>query len=144
MPHETIPTQEPAPDNTDRITTLEEELAELRERYDQSQQTITALERRQRIDALLAESDPIDLDAARLLTEVAVSAMDEPDLASAVDDLRRHKPYLFRARQEEPSVAQSPRLPEEHGDPAHCAHEAAQQSGDRRDLLRYLRLRRER
>jgi capsule polysaccharide export protein KpsE/RkpR len=131
------------PDPTDRVTTLERELAQLREQYDQSQQTITALERRQRIDALLAESDPVDLEAARLLTEVAVASMDEPDLAEAVDDLRRHKPYLFRQRPAEPSAAQAPRLPEEQGDPALTAHEQAQQSGDRRDLLRYLRLRRQ-
>ena len=136
---------EPDPTPATRITELEAQLAELREQYDQSQQTITALERRAKIDALLTEADAIDLDTARLLTEVAVGAMDEPDVAAAVDDLRRHKPFLFSPRHDELGIGvQSPRLPEEFGGPADLVAQQAQQSGDRRDLLRYLRLRRER
>jgi len=136
---------QPDPTPETRVTQLERELVALREQYDQSQQTITALERRARIDALLTEADAIDLDTARLLTEVAVGAMDEPDVAAAVDDLRRHKPFLFHVRHDEPGIGvQSPRLPEEFGDPAELVAQQAQQTGDRRDLLRYLRLRRER
>lgn len=138
--NETTP---PQPDPADRITQLETQLAELREQYDQSQQTITALERRSRVDALLTEAEAIDLETARLLTEVAVGSMDEPDLAAAVADLRRDKPFLFHARHDDAGIGvQSPRLPEEFGDPAELAEQQAQQSGDRRDLLRYLRLRR--
>lgn len=127
----------------------EQELVELRERFaalqsrlDESQQTITALERRQKIDALLAASDAIDPDAARLLTEITVAQMDEPDVAAAVEDLRRHKPYLFRHRQASPGSAMSPRLesPAAH---EHAADHAAA-TGDRRDLMDYLRLRRSR
>ena len=35
---------------------------------------------------------------ARLLTEAAVETMAEPDVASAIDELRRSKPYLFRRK----------------------------------------------
>lgn len=121
---------------------LQAQLGEAQQRADQAEQTISALERRQRIDELLSEADAIDVEAARLLTEVAVSSMDEPDLAEAVDDLRRHKPYLFREADEGPGgLALAPR---EAGadDPVARAAEQAQHSGDRRDLLAYLRLRR--
>ena len=125
--------EQEAGDLTERMHALERELAETRE-------TIDHLERRQRIDALLTESDAIDLDAARLLTEVAVSGMDEPDLAAAVADLRAHKPYLFRPSQRGGALM-PPRL-DATADPAESAAQRAVETGDRRDLLRYLRLRR--
>ncbi len=131
----------PAPDDRSDAPTppyeqLERELAEAR-------RTIEHLERRQRIDALLAEADAIDLDAARLLTERAVETMDEPDLALAVKDLKRHKPYLFR-RPAPPwsGSTMSPRSDGEGDDLATAAASRAAQSGARRDLLDYLRLRR--
>jgi hypothetical protein len=112
----------------------------LRRELEASRQTISALERRQRIDALLAESDTIDLEAARLLTEVAVAGMDEPDLKLAVDDLRRQRPYLFGAGR----ITTSTLAPHED-DPPHAQDHAADQAartGDRRALLDYLRMRR--
>lgn len=125
-----------------QMTQLQARLDAAQQRYEQAEQAIGSLERRQRIDALLVEADAIDLDAARLLTEVTVQAMDEPDVAEAVADLRRHKPYLFRAERELPvGLALAPRQ-DEMQDPTARAAEQAQHSGDRRDLLRYLRLRR--
>ncbi|MEM8737676.1 MAG: hypothetical protein AAGG38_04260 [Planctomycetota bacterium] len=130
-----------------RAQTAEQELGALRgqlttvqERLDKSQETITALERRQKIDALLADSDAIDLEAARLLTEISVSQMDEPDVRAAVDDLRRQKPYLFRQRVTQIDSAMSPRV--ESSGAEELAAERAAATGDRRDLLDYLRLRR--
>lgn len=125
-----------------QLTGLQAQLAEAQQRVEQAEQTIQSLERRQRIDALLAEADAMDVDAARLLTEAAVQSMEEPDVAEAVEDLRRHKPYLFH-----PDSSQAVGLalaPEIEGldDPLAQAAEQAQHSGDRRDLLRYLRLRR--
>ena len=126
-----------------QLQELQSRFATLQQQLDESQQTVTALERRQKIDALLADSDAIDFEAARLLTEVALSQMDEPDLDLAVQDLRRDKPYLFRRRrpaEPSPALAMGQRLAEP---PAH--HHAAAQAaatGDRRDLLDYLRLRR--
>jgi vacuolar-type H+-ATPase subunit I/STV1 len=125
-----------------QLAALQSRLDATREQYEQAEQALTTLERKQRIDALLTEADAIDLDAARLLTEVAVQSMDEPDVAEAVADLRRHKPFLFHAEPDTPGgLALAPRdLGEE--DPLAQAAELAQHSGDRRDLLRYLRLRR--
>jgi len=125
-----------------QLTGLQEQLQSAQQRCEQAEEAISSLERRQRIDALLAEADTIDIDAARLLTEAAVQSMDEPDVAEAVDDLRRHKPYLFRAEGGETGgLALAPRI-EGFDDPLAQAAEQAQHSGDRRDLLRYLRLRR--
>ena len=125
-----------------QLSGLQEQLQSAQQRCEQAEQTISSLERRQQIDALLAEADAIDIDAARLLTEAAVQSMDEPDVAEAVDDLRRHKPYLFRAEGGATGgLALAPRI-EGFDDPLAQAAEQAQHSGDRRDLLRYLRLRR--
>lgn len=122
-----------------QLEALRGQLDELDTNLKASEETITALERRQRIDALLAEADAVDLDAARLLTEAAVTQMDDADVATAVEDLRRHKPYLFRQTRRS-AAAMGPSDPE---DPAvDDAAQCAATTGHRRDLLRYLRLRR--
>ena len=132
-----------------RAQAAEQQLAEMQTQFEQLQQqreeaeqAITSLERRRRMDELLTDADAIDLEAARLLTEAAVQTMDEPDVAEAVDDLRRHKPYLFRVESEMAGgLALAPRF-DGVVNPVAQAAEQAQHSGDRRDLLRYLRLRR--
>lgn len=125
-----------------KLAEMQSRLDEAQHRYQQAQEAIGSLERKQRIDQLLSEADAVDMEAARLLTEVAVASMDEPDLAEAVDDLRRHKPYLFHKSEEGlGGLALAPRL-EGVDDPLAQAAERAQHSGDRRDLLRYLRLKR--
>ena len=134
------PTPEP-PDNDDptqRLAAAQEELTKLRAELDAARRQVDAAERRQRIDQLLVDADAVDLESARLLTEAAVERMDAPDLALAVDDLRRLKPFLFRRRDEQGAMSPRPR-PTDPADEA-AAHAAA--SGHRRDLLRYLRLRR--
>jgi hypothetical protein len=97
----------PPPDEIPDAATLQADLAAARE-------TIRALERRQKIDAALADSDPIDTEVARLLTEAAVAGMDEPDVKLAIEDLRRQKPYLFRRREAGPAAmpARTPRPPQ--------------------------------
>ncbi|MEM8782065.1 MAG: hypothetical protein AAGE65_04325 [Planctomycetota bacterium] len=119
---------------------LQRRVDELTRALADNEQTIAALERRQRIDAELAKADAVDFDVVRLLTEAAVSAMDEPDVAEAVDDLRRHKPYLFRLRGR--AARNMGPTPQDLASPLEDAAERAIASGDRRDLLQYLRLRR--
>jgi len=106
----------------------------------QLRQTVSSLERRQKVDALLSDAEAVDFEVARLLTEAAVEAMDEPDVAIVVEELRRSKPYLFRRR----DVGASAMGPKSRHVVEHCDEAAAvaAQTGDRRDLLRYLRLRR--
>ena len=130
--------QQRAREAQQQLEALGAEHAQLKQQLDESQQTIAALERRQRIDQLLAESDTVDLAAARLLTEAAVADMDEPDLQLAVQDLRRSKPYLFHAAPRLSTMAPALDLPDTA--PEQDAAARAAQTGDRRDLLTYLRL----
>lgn len=127
-----------------QLECLNEELRGIGVKLDEANQTITVLERRQQADALLVDADAIDLEAARLLTEQAVLMMDEPDIKLAIDDLRRHKPYLFRRRPDPDHLAMAPAIQHTGHDPAEQAAQNAARTGDRRDLLRYLRLRRAR
>lgn len=125
-----------------KLSEVQARLAALQDQVEEANQTVSQLERRQQIDALLAESDAIDLEAARLLTERVVETMDEPDVQMAVRDLRRHKPYLFRQRLSMGHGAMAPRVGDGDDAVADDAAERAMHSGDRRDLLAYLRLRR--
>ena len=132
------PTPTPAEDD---LQTLRHRLGELQARLTVSDEIIAALERRQKIDAHLAGSDVVDLEVARLLTEAAVTQMDEPDVALAVKDLRRDKPYLFRPHKPTGAAAMGERFDfDPLPDQADSATRAA--AGDRRALDRYLRLRR--
>lgn len=124
-----------------QLAAAQERLDQMRAQLDEAQDAVTALERRQKIDALLADAEAVDLEAARLLTEAAVADMTEPDVAAAVADLRRHKPYLFR-RRGSGALTQAARPAAEASDDAQLAAHQAAATGDRRDLLRYLRLRR--
>ena len=132
-----------------RAQTAERALAEVQrdllnanQQLEEREMAISQLERRQRIDELLREADAIDLEATRLLTELTVAQMDEPDVEAAVAELKRRKPLLFRPPAR-PAGAMSPRV-QEHSQ-SHLLQTAAQEAGTtgaRRDLLRYLRLRR--
>ncbi len=131
-----------------RAQAAEQSLQEMRSTLDKmksdldaANQTIDRLDRRGKIDALLREADTIDLEAGRLLTEIAIDSMAQPDVRAAVDELRRAKPYLFHRRASNASGALAPAA-EESFSPTHAAAQDALHTGDRRDLLRYLRLRR--
>ncbi len=126
-----------------RVAELESELAGAREALDAS-------ERRGEIERRLTEAEAIDLETARLLTEAAVSAMEEPDVALAVEDLRRRKPFLFagdRSGGARPRSASALSPAREHGtngsgEALRELADEARSSGDRRALLQYLRQRR--
>lgn len=117
-----------------RAAQLERELAATREALD-------AAERRRTIAEALAQADALDLETAALLTEAAVAQMPEADVGAAIADLKRRKPFLFR--QAARAGAMSPAL--RAAGPRDALAEAAaaaRESGDRRALLEYLRLRR--
>ncbi|MBI1370303.1 MAG: hypothetical protein GC162_16840 [Planctomycetes bacterium] len=125
-----------------KATELASECDELRRSLEATREQMEAVERRQRIDALLVEADAIDLEAARLLTEAAVMQMDEADVEEAVRELRQKKPYLFRTPTARPAGGTLSPRPRRNGRGLNDAAETAALSGDRRDLLRYLRMRR--
>lgn len=124
---------------------LQQELTEKNQHLQENQQLINDMEHRQLIDELLVDSQAIDLDATRLLTEIALTEMEEPDIEQAVADLRLRKPLLFRVAH---SVAASlgPKGQtfelQQHRSLEHAATEA-HSTGSRTALMRYLRLRRQ-
>ena len=126
------------------VEQLTAQLVESDARIAEHLQTIAALERRRAIDEQLRQAEVIDLETARLLTEVAVSAMDAADVNAAVEELRRTKPALFRSVQKRASVS-APKNGHEASARASAMERAAvdaSTTGKRSDLLRYLRLRR--
>lgn len=124
---------------------LKEELSSKDALLQEHEKTIGALERSRRIDELLLEADTIDLETARLLTEMAVSEMEDQDVDLAIEELRRQKPYLFHRRTRQAGVL-SPRSgmgEASHNDSLRHAVSEAGATGSRADLLRYLRLKRQ-
>ena len=119
---------------SETLDSLQQQLQAAQEELKSARDDIAQLERRQKIDALLAGADAVDLPAARLLTEAALGAMDQPDIEMAVTDLRRHKPYLFR-RRGGLGGSMSPRLTDAPATEQAAEHASA--TGSRRDLLTY-------
>ena len=124
----------------ERIEALEAELA-------RAQETVALTERRAMIDRELTAARAIDLETAHLLTEAAISEMDEPDVEIAVRELRARKPFLFVCEDPAHNGRGSGAMSafergtggdDDLGDLAH----SARSSGDRNELLRYLRARR--
>jgi hypothetical protein len=122
-----------------RVAELEGKLAECERLLAAGREALDASERKRRIERELAEEGAVDLETAALLTEAAVTGMPEPDIAAAVSELRRRKPFLFR-REAARSAMGAEAGPEEPG--LEEAAGAARASGDRRALLGYLRMRR--
>lgn len=125
---------------------LRNALAAREQTITEHQQTIARLEQRQTIDAALLEAGALDLEAARALAESALSTMDKPDVSQAVAELRQGKPFLFRAAPRQAGAGvMSPKSTAAQSPQAKSIDRAAAEavaSGHRRDLLRYLRLRR--
>jgi hypothetical protein len=136
----------PTPTPTPTDTTLQSRIDDLERTLTEARASLDAVERRHAIDLALLEADAADLESARLLTEVAVTAMPTRDIKAAVADLRARKPFLFRARANSnpPAAAMSsaPSARSALRSDADSAADEAARTGDRRALLRYLRARR--
>lgn len=131
------PTTEPA----DRLHEAEAHLAEARAALERS-------ERLRAIDNALLRRGVIDLETARLVGERAIDAMETPDAEAMVAELQRSKPFLFRREAAAPvrepvaASAMAPHAPEPPRTSATDTARRAAMTGDRAELLRYLRLRR--
>lgn len=119
-----------------RAAGLEADLAEARAGVERA-------ERRAEIEHALIEAGAIDLEITAPLVEQAVLAMEEPDIAKAVREVKAGKGFLFRAPS--PAGIRSAAMagqPAAGGSGLEEMASAARSSGDRGDLLRYLRARR--
>lgn len=114
-----------------RIASLEGELVEISSRHERD-------EVRNRLDELLRDSGAIDLEAARTLAEGLIEG-EELDAPQAVATLKREKAFLFEMPKRGPSaMSGAGRFAGELEGVA----SAARSSGDRGELLHYMRLRR--
>lgn len=139
LPEPTLPASDPV---ADPVADLELRLRQTEELLAQAREALSASERKRQIDRELAAHGAADLETAALLTEAAVAGMEGADVAAAVADLKRRKPFLFETPRRPATSAMS-------GEPApgtpgsvEEAEALARQTGDRRALLRYLQLRR--
>ncbi|MEO1511945.1 MAG: hypothetical protein AAFU70_07735, partial [Planctomycetota bacterium] len=115
---------------------------------DELREALAALaraERKTEIDAVLLEAGAVDLDTARLVVESELSAAGDLEVGAAVATLRATKPFLFRSS--EPATAgmtfsAAPFADAPDGQGLDEIAASARETGDRRELLRYLRLRR--
>jgi len=115
-------------------------MPDLQPQLDEANARIEQLQRRAAIDEQLIAHDAVDLEAARLLIEH--QSPDADELPKAVQRLRETRPYLFRTRQQPTHRAMSARESPEPRDQARHAAQHAAATGNPRDLLRYLRLKR--
>ena len=98
-------------------------------------------ERARRVDRELLVAGVVDLDAARALVEAHTN--DGATVLEAVSRVRERRPLLFSARGRGGVRATSlPAGERESGGTLGEVAEAARETGDRRILLRYLRMRR--
>lgn len=125
-----------------KLQEMQTQLETAERSLNETRQALRDVERRQQIDQLLSESEAVDLEAARLLTEAAVAQMDEPDVQAAVVELRSRKPYLFRRSASAGGGSMAARRRHGSGGELADAADAAATTGQRQDLLRYLRMRR--
>lgn len=121
-----------------RAEELSARVEELEDQLEKAGRDLEESRRRREVERLLTDAGALDVEAAALLVERTVEGQSEPDLAGAVRELRRNKPALFRASG---ASAMSGRVEGCGGELEELAEHAAA-TGDRRQLLRYLRLRR--
>ncbi len=116
-----------------RVGELESELASANE-------ALISTQRRGEIERELTAARTVDLETACLLTEATIGEMDEPDVAVAVRELKARKPFLFSCSMHgvHAGSAMSAQASSQSGGLGELAS-SARSSGDRNELLRYLR-----
>lgn len=134
----------------EKIEGLEARVVELEGELASANDAVKTVERRGEIDRELVAAKAVDLETARLLTEATIGEMDSPDVAIAVRELCDRKPFLFACKK--PSVhgthgvntglAMGPAAVRNGTDELETMASSARSSGDRSELLRYLRVRR--
>lgn len=124
----------------ERADRLQRELGECQKLLDEAREAIDAAGRRNQVERELVRQGAIDLETTVLLTEAAVASMPKTDVAAAVADLKRRKPFLFRGSKPGGSMAslRDGAVPDESASLA----AQARASGDRAALMRYLKSKR--
>lgn len=117
----------------DRLTAVEAAAEDLRRMLGEG-------ERARQIDRELLVAGVADLDAARTLVEAQIT--DGATVLEAVSRVRERRPLLFASRGRSVRATTVPAGDRANGGTMGDVAEAARETGDRRILLRYLRMRR--
>lgn len=151
IPPETVleqpePPVEPQPDWQQQAQAAQSKLDQVQEQLVQTETTLSetrealdATERKHQTERALIKAGAIDLETAALLTEAAVCDMPEADVQAAVAELKRRKPFLFK--QASRASAMSGAVDQSEPSVELAAGEA-RTTGDRKALLKYLRIKR--
>jgi len=130
----------------DRAAALERRVAELESELRSAQEAQRKAELRVEIDAALIGAGALDLETGRLVLEHELEGMDEPDVEAALARAQASKPFLFAdgsRRGQRGSTAMAAGLgPGGPGEDLDRLASGIRETGDRRELMRYLRLRR--
>jgi hypothetical protein len=133
-----------AEDAEEELEVLMAKVSELESALGKANETISEVERRGEIDRELTAAKAVDLETARLLTEAVIAEMDQPDVVIAVRELCDRKPFLFGRVRHGASggVSMSPASEQQDVQGLGAMAQSARSSGNRGELLRYLRARR--
>ena len=123
-----------------KLTELQEQLAQVETTLSQTREAIDATERKYETERALTRAGAIDLETALLLTEAAVCDMPEADVQAAVAELKKRKPFLFK--QTRSASAMSSAIDHNESSVVDQAAGDARVTGDRKALLKYLRIKR--
>lgn len=123
-----------------RVQELERLAAELARKLEAAEAQAAARERARQVERALADTGAIDMETATLLVERDLGSAPSPDIAGAVAELRRRKPYLFGAGPRASAMSGEAGVPVP--DSLAAAADEARATGDRSALLRYLRMKR--
>ncbi len=124
-----------------KIAELEAALTAAKSQIEESKAARAAEERRRAVDAAVAGA--VDAETARILVEHALGKGELGDVnaaaANIVADLKRRKPFLFAPPGASGAAAPATRPADTD---LRDAAERAAHTGDRRELLRYMRAKR--
>jgi predicted transcriptional regulator len=135
--------EEQEEDAQEKIVQLEGAVESLQKELAAANQAVVVVERRAQIEQEVSRAKAVDVETACLLTEVAISEMDEPDVSLAVRELRSRKPFLFCGALKSASVSSMGAMaPSTKQEDLESMAGKARLRGDRSELLRYLRARR--
>ena len=143
-----------AEDAEEKLAACEAMIVELESELLMANDAVVSTQRRGDIERELTAARAVDLETACLLTEVTIGEMEEPDVALAVRELRSRKPFLFSGGSHGAegsgggygggsamSAVPGSGFGKGVGGLGELAS-SARSSGDRNELLRYLRARR--
>ncbi len=129
----------------EKLSACEARLGELAEELESANSAVVSTQRRGDIERELTAARAVDLETACLLTEATISEMDDPDVAVAVRELKSRKPFLFSCGTHGSGGTGGSAMSSQVGSSGNGLGKmatSARSSGDRNELLRYLRARR--